>query len=59
MTTVNVKDPDVLQAKLKADILQELADKLSLEELQKLKKMSSPKGRSALKNKWGLISKFI
>lgn len=59
MNTVTVKDADVLQATQKAKILQNLADKLTLEELQKLDKMSSPKGRNALKTKWSLISNFI
>lgn len=59
MHTVTVKDPDVLQAAQKAKILQNLADKLNLEELKKLDKMSSEKGRKALKNNWSLISKFI
>jgi hypothetical protein len=59
MTTVTVKDSDVLQAKLKAKSLQNIADILTLEELQKLEKMSSSKGREALKEHWDLISSMI
>lgn len=57
--TVEVKGDTITDAYLRKEVLQHLQNIATTEELQKLKQMTSEKGRKNLKNKWALIKTFI
>lgn len=56
---VLVKGKNMPDAIKRSDILAYLQNNLETEELAKLKKMASKKGRETLKKKWSLISIYI
>lgn len=57
--TIEVKGDSITDAFARQEVLQHLQNIATTEELQKLKLMTSEKGRKALKNKWALIKTFI